>query len=108
MFPHIEGLSVSEIGKKYELRDVHEARLYIDHDILGGRLLKATNMVLSHANKLEHKNRSAFEIFGSPDEYKFHASMTLFFRIAPDKSPFEKAINAFFDGEEHTDTIIRI
>src|SRR5581483_5665222 len=38
------------------------------------------------------------EIFGYPDHLKFHSSMTLFARAAPDEAAFQSALQKFFGG----------
>ena len=44
------------------------------------------------------EGRSAHDIFGDPDELKFHSSMTLFANVATDERAFEEALEKFFDG----------
>jgi uncharacterized protein (DUF1810 family) len=47
---------------------------------------------------LDIKQRSIAEIFGHPDNLKFHSSMTLFAQIAPKGSVFHKALDQYFHG----------
>ena len=51
------------------------------------------------------EGHSAHEIFGSPDDLKFHASMTLFARAALKGQDFQRALDRFFDGQRHAETI---
>jgi uncharacterized protein (DUF1810 family) len=103
VFPQIEGLGRSPVSRRYALRSLEEARAYLGHPVLGPRLTECTEAVLSHAGA-----RTAQGIFGSPDDLKFHSSMTLFHRAAPEEALFRQALEAFFAGEEDEETLVRI
>jgi len=102
VFPQIEGLGRSPMAQRYALQSLNEAAEYLAHSLLGERLRECSQAVLSHRGK------SAHAIFGSPDDLKFHSSMTLFHRAAPDEEIFREALEAFFDGEEDSATLARI
>jgi uncharacterized protein (DUF1810 family) len=102
IFPQIDGLGASEISRRFALDSLEEARAYLAHPVLGERLNACTRAMLKHAD------RSARQILGSPDAMKFHSSMTLFHRAAPDEPLFAHALAAFFDGTEDTATLARI
>src|ERR1700753_2225748 len=72
VFPQIKGLGFSAMARRYAIASLEEARAYLDHPILGDRLRDCTELVLLH------RDSSARQIFGSPDDLKFHSSMTLF------------------------------
>jgi len=93
VFPQIQGLGHSEMARRYAISSVAEAEAYLAHPVLGERLLALTQIV----NALE--GRSVEQIFGYPDDLKFHSSMTLFAHAATDKAPFEEALNKYFGGE---------
>ena len=100
IFPQLRGLGHSPRAQFYGLASLEEARAYLAHPLLGPRLQSATDAVLQHANLTAHA------IFGSPDDIKFHASMTLFARASADlTSPFEQAIKVFYGGETHVGTL---
>lgn len=100
IFPQLRGLGHSPRAQFYGLASLDEARAYLAHPLLGQRLLSATDAVLLHANLTAHA------IFGSPDDMKFHASMTLFARASGDPaSPFGHAIKAFYGGVAHPATL---
>ena len=40
IFPQIQGLGISQINKKYSIKDIEEGKLYLENDILKSRLLK--------------------------------------------------------------------
>lgn len=91
VFPQMRGLGHSPTAQFFAIASREEARAYLAHPLLGPRLAEATRAVL------RHRGRSAYEIFGSPDELKFRSSMTLFAQVDPD-GPFREAIDAFFAG----------
>jgi uncharacterized protein (DUF1810 family) len=97
VFPQVAGLGKSRMSKRYAIESRDEAEAYLAHDILGPRLRECTEIV----NKIE--GRSAYEIFGSPDDKKFRSSMTLFSAVAYDPVPFETALDKYYDEpDEYT------
>jgi uncharacterized protein (DUF1810 family) len=98
IFPQIEGLGYSEISRYYSIKSMQEAREYLNHPILGPRLLKCTETVLALYGK------TASEIFGSPDDLKFKSSMTLFACVTVSDSVFAHALEKYFDGERDKKT----
>lgn len=102
VFPQIEGLGSSPIAQRYAIVSLDEARHYLAHPLLGPRLRECAEAVLSHPDKSVHA------IFGSPDDMKFHSSMTLFHRADPADEAFKRALDVFFDGDEDGATIARI
>jgi uncharacterized protein (DUF1810 family) len=54
------------------------------------------------------EGRSIGEIFGTPDDIKFHSSMTLFARAAPEEPVFRDALRKYFGGVEDRATVERI
>src|SRR5262245_27947375 len=72
IFPQIAGLGSSPMAQEFAIRDLGEARRYLDHAKLGGRLRACVQLMLRHADK------SALEILGSPDDLKFRSCLTLF------------------------------
>jgi len=42
---------------------------------------------------------SADDIFGFPDNLRFHSSMTLFSRAAPEQPAFQQALQKYFAGK---------
>jgi uncharacterized protein (DUF1810 family) len=76
VFPQIAGLGQSEMARRYAISSLAEAKTYREHPVLGARLRDCTALV----NQVD--GRSIDEIFGYPDDLKFHSSMTLFARAA--------------------------
>ncbi|AWM91414.1 DUF1810 domain-containing protein [Pseudomonas sp. 31-12] len=92
VFPQFAGLGGSEMSRHYAIRSREEAAAYLEHPKLGARLRTCTQLVL------DSKQRTITEIFGHPDNLKFHSSMTLFAQIAPKGSVFHKALDQYFHG----------
>lgn len=99
IFPQLEGLGRSEMARHYAIRSGDEAAAYLAHPLLGERLRECAGIVAG----LE--GRSVDEIFGYPDELKFHSSMTLFADVAPDEAVFQDCIDKYFDGEADEATL---
>jgi len=92
IFPQIQGLGFSEMSERYAIKDLDEAEAYINHPVLGQRLIEICSELL----KLQ--SNDAHEIFGSPDDMKLRSSMTLFAAL-PDAYPvFKSVIDKFFNG----------
>jgi len=99
IFPQIDGLGYSPAAKRYSIKSIEEAGRYLDHPVLGKRLLECTEAVLAL------KGGSASEIFGYPDDMKFKSSMTLFERIAGPGSVFSSALDRYCRGERDAATL---
>jgi uncharacterized protein (DUF1810 family) len=93
VFPQIAGLGSSETSRRYAIRDTAEARAYLEHPLLGPRLIECFEAALSV------DGRTAHEIFGSPDDLKFRSCATLFACVAPPGSVFQRALEKYFGGE---------
>jgi uncharacterized protein (DUF1810 family) len=93
VFPQIAGLGSSEMSRRYAIRSLAEARAYLEHPLLGPRLIECFEAALGVAG------RTAHEIFGSPDDLKFRSCATLFACVAPPGSVFQKALDKYFGGE---------
>lgn len=100
IFPQLRGLGSSAMAHRYGIASLEEARAYLAHPLLGGRLRACVDAVLGHPD------RSVHAIFGSPDDLKFASSMTLFAAAdrAPD-SPFVFALNQFCAGRRDERTL---
>jgi uncharacterized protein (DUF1810 family) len=90
IFPQLRGLGHSAMAQHYGIEDLAEAQAYLAHPLLGPCLKECTDLVNAHAT------RTVYEIFGSPDDLKFHSSMTLFHLADPEGASFRQAIGQFF------------
>ncbi len=102
IFPQIDGLGHSAISVKYSISSLEEARAYLNHPTLGPRLRECTRLV----NQIE--GRSIEDIFGYPDDMKFHSSITLFANAASDSQVFRDALQKYFNGELDQLTLDRL
>ncbi|WP_063914042.1 DUF1810 domain-containing protein [Pseudomonas sp. p21] len=93
VFPQLDGLGHSAMAERYALAGIDEARAYLAHPLLGPRLEACVTALLQHGDK------SAREILGSPDHLKLRSCLTLFARAAPDNPLFQFALVQFYDGE---------
>ena len=92
-FRNWRGLGRSDTARYYALASLEEARAYLAHPLLGPRLIECTNLV----NAVE--GRSANGIYRtSPDDLKFHSSMTLFALAQPEEQAFSNALGKYFGG----------
>ncbi|GAB4381283.1 MAG: DUF1810 domain-containing protein [Elainellaceae cyanobacterium] len=99
IFPQLDGLGVSAISKQYSIKSIAEAKAYLNHPILGSRLIECAEATLSV------DARSAHEIFGSPDDIKLRSCATLFAYVSPVGSVFDQLLDKFFQGERDPKTL---
>lgn len=93
VFPQISGLGFSEISMRFAIRDLDEAREYLNHTVLGNRLKEITEVLL----RCNHSDSKL--IFGSPDHLKLKSSMTLFDLVDDSEERiFRKVLEKFFNG----------
>ena len=99
IFPQIQGLGFSEMAKHYAIQNETEATAYLQHPVLGSRLLEISNALLL----LQSSN--ATSVMGTPDDLKLKSSMTLFAAL-PDANPvFQKVLGKFYNGLKDEKTL---
>ena len=98
IFPQVNGLGHSAMAKRFAIRSRGEGSPYLAHPILRTWLRECTALVL------EVPWRSAHDIFGSPDDMKFHSSMTLFGALEGD-ALFGNAIERFYGAKPDAATL---
>jgi uncharacterized protein (DUF1810 family) len=98
VFPQIDGLGFSPMSRKYSIKSAAEARAYLDHPVLGPRLQECAAVVCDIVG------RSAFEIFGAPDDMKLRSSATLFASVSGG-GVFEQLIQKYFAGQPDEKTL---
>jgi uncharacterized protein (DUF1810 family) len=113
VFPQIAGLGQSAMSRRYAIGSLEEARAYLDHPVLGPRLVECAGALLTH------ENLTAQQILGEIDAIKLRSSMTLFARAArPQESTymgpsrglgeievFDQVLERFFEGEPDEATL---
>ncbi|HMJ18673.1 MAG TPA: DUF1810 domain-containing protein [Gemmatimonadaceae bacterium] len=98
IFPQIEGLGLSPMSRQYSIKSVAEARAYLDHPVLGPRLRECATVVYGISG------RTAFGIFGAPDDMKLRSSATLFASVSGG-GIFEQLIQKYFEGQHDEKTL---
>lgn len=99
IFPQLKELGRSAIAKHYGITSLAEALAYLEHPLLGQRLLACTGLMLTARGK------SALEILGSPDDLKFRSCMTLFMAARPDLPVWQAALDQYFGGQADAATV---
>jgi uncharacterized protein (DUF1810 family) len=103
VFPQIRGLGSSPTAVKYAISGREEARAYLEHGVLGPRLQECVGIVVGVQGK------TVEEIFGYPDDLKFHSSVTLFAEVeGPWQRVFHEALEKYFGGVEDQATLERL
>ena len=92
VFPQLAGLGQSATSRKYAIATLAEAAAYLQHPVVGPRLLDCAAAVAGV------EGRSAEDIFGGIDARKLHSCMTLFHRAAPHEPLFQRVLDQYFGG----------
>lgn len=93
VLPQVKGLGFSSSSEYFGIGSLAEARAFLDHPVLGARLVECTEALLAH------EDRSATSIMGSPDDLKLRSSLTLFSLVEPQGSVFHRGLERFFEGQ---------
>jgi uncharacterized protein (DUF1810 family) len=99
IFPQVKGLGHSKMSRRFAIDSLEQAKAYLQHEVLGARLIECAELLLLHPDK------SALDIFGSPDNLKLQSSLTLFAFAAGNKCVFEQLLYQFFAGSYDINTI---
>jgi len=99
VFPQHKELGRSAMAQRYGIASIEEAQAYWKHPALGARLRECIELVLAVNGK------TAFQVFGSPDDLKFRSSLTLFAKVMPDEPLFQRALAKYFDGQGDARTL---
>lgn len=101
VFPQIAGLGTSAMAQRYAIRNIAEARAYLAHPLLGGRLRAAANAILAAPG-------SAETILGPVDAMKLRSSMTLFAAADAADRVFARVLDRFYAGEPDPEPLRRL
>lgn len=100
VFPQLRGLGSSSMAHIYGISGLEEAKAYLEHPWLSGRLYELCVALL------QHKDKSTNEIFGKIDAMKLKSSMTLFSLANGEKyTMFDQVLEFFYDGEMDEATV---
>ena len=99
IFPQLRGLGKSYMSDYYGIRDLDEAKAFLQDPYLGKHLQKISEALLN----LDNDN--ATQIMGRPDDMKLKSSMTLFACADPENAVFEKVLEKFYNGHKDGRTL---
>lgn len=99
IFPQIQGLGFSSTSIFYAIKDMDEAESFLQHPILGKRLIDICQALL------QLKSNNAHEIFGNPDDMKLKSCMTLFSALPNANPVFTAVLEKFFNGSKDSKTL---
>lgn len=99
IFPQVLGLGYTSTSIQYGIKDLDEATAYLNHEVLGKRLIEISNAVLAS------ETNNAKEIFGSTDSMKLRSSMTLFSLVPNADKVFQLVLDKFFNGKKDDQTL---
>ena len=98
IFPQIAGFRDSRISKYYAVKNLDEAKAYLQNGVLCRRLIEISEALLE-------QNGSIRYIFGPTDDIKVGSCMTLFREVDPGIEVFQKVLDKFFDGQPDISTM---
>lgn len=101
VFPQLAGLGRSDMAQRYALSGLAEARAYLDHPVLGPRLVECARALTDLLGD------DAVRVLGQVDALKLRSSMTLFRRAAPQEPVFGAVLDQYFDGADDEATTRR-
>jgi uncharacterized protein (DUF1810 family) len=99
IFPQAQGLGLSSMSKHYAINSLAEAQEYLNHPVLGNRLMEISTALL------QLPGNNASQIFGDPDDMKLRSSMTLFSLVPNTNQVFQQVLDKFFGGEKDEKTV---
>lgn len=89
IFPQIVGLGHSEMAHYYAIKDLNEAKAYMEDYTL------RTNLIEISEELLEIKSNDADIVMGWPDNLKLKSSMTLFALAEPECEVFQRVLDKY-------------
>ncbi|MEO5893524.1 MAG: DUF1810 domain-containing protein [Ferruginibacter sp.] len=99
IFPQIQGLGFSTTSKFYAIKDLDEAKAFMQHPLLGPRLISICHALLALPGN------NAYVIFGDPDDVKLKSSMTLFSCLDNPDPVFQLVLDKFFNEKKDVNTL---
>ncbi|GLY13733.1 hypothetical protein Kisp01_07490 [Kineosporia sp. NBRC 101677] len=102
VFPQVAGLGLSATSVRYAISGLPEAQAYLQHPVLGPRLLECTTTLM------DLQDLSAERVLGPVDAAKLRSSMTLFAYADPERTVFRSVLKKYFGGQEDSATTSRL
>ena len=91
IFPQLKDLGSTSTSKYYGIRDIEEAKEYMDNEYLRNNLINISKVLLTLGTN------NPKDIFGHIDSIKLRSSMTLF-ELVSDDDVFSKVLDKYYDG----------
>ena len=98
IFPQIQGLGYSSMAQFYAIKDREEAVAYLNHPVLGKRLVEISEVLLNL------RENDAKKVMGYPDDLKLKSSMTLFY-VVSGRAVFKQVLDKYYFGELDEKTV---
>ena len=102
VLPQLAGLGRSAMAQRFGLRDLDETRAYLEHPVLGRRLVECARALTAL------DTADPVEVLGEIDAQKLRSSMTLFALAAPEEPVFREVLDHYFGGELDEATTSRL
>lgn len=93
IFPQMRGLGNSQMSYYYGIESIDEAKAYLEHNILGTRLIEISGVLLNL------NTNDPVAIFSPIDAMKLRSSMTLFSFVEGAPNVFKQVLEKFFAGK---------
>ena len=98
IFPQLAALGSTSTSKYYGIKDLEEAKKYINNEYLRNNLINISKVLLTL------KTNNPKDIFGSIDSVKLKSCMTLF-ELVSDNEVFSKVLDKYYDGNRDEKTL---
>ena len=98
IFPQLKELGFSSTSKYYGIKDLEEAREYMNNEYLRNNLINISKVLLTL------KTNNPKDIFGSIDSVKLKSCMPLF-ELVSDNEVFSKVLDKYYDGNRDEKTL---
>ena len=105
VFPQVAGLGRSGMAEHYAISGLAEARAYLEHPVLGPRLVECARALTDLAET------DPVRVLGDVDAMKLRSSMTLFAEAAVDpdvRGVYTAVLDQYYEGEQDQATLARL
>ena len=99
IFPQLKDLGYSDKAQLYGIRDLDEAKDYLQEPTLRAHLIEISEALLALPEN------DPLKVMGYPDDLKLRSSMTLFAAAAPDIPVFQQVLDKYYGGKGDEKTL---
>ena len=99
IFPQLKDLGYSYNAQFYGIRDLDEAKEYLQEPTLRAHLIEISEALLALPEN------DPLKVMGYPDDLKLRSSMTLFAAAAPDIPVFHQVLDKYYSGKGDEKTL---